>query len=494
MKIKSIFSVAFTWLCIGVSLAACSRYIEGDVFLDKNGNNVKDLGEGVLANIPFTVTVNNAALDSGVSDGGGHFRVPMDLGANDGNYCVQVSSPELQAAEAKSLQAGKALQNAEATPEPTAKVCPNNGLGRPDCSNENCCDNAQCTHASVCEQKNSCAKTSDGKPDCSDPDCCGESACASASACESKKDDNACPKDKSGNPDCNDSRCSEDAACHTRTVKSMQACDKAKATAMTMVLDVPVALNYSERVAKVKNVVSAPVSVGDKVGVEITYPSSCDFDPYVLPAAFVPVNIGDAYNAATHELFLAKAVAERPSQLINRDSPPFGHDELFTYVLPLKVVGDETLVDSDYTIQPTVTCPDGKKVSASATVIRVAASQSFALSSEISPACPALGETATITAEIANHSSRTYSEATYSVTVAGGEGALSLEALPSQCRNKGTEVECDLPALPPDAKTEIAFSYTMASSLAKPTAITFSPKLMVDGVKFSDSAISCNYP
>src|SRR5262249_12090837 len=141
---------------------------------------------------------------------------------------------------------------------------------------------------------------------CTDTNCCSEAACNKAAVCKSGTPDNACPKGSDGKPNCNDSRCSGEAACNTRTVKSMQACDTAKASTVKLALDVPIGMDYATRVAKISNVYPTVVVPGDKIAVEITYPSSCDFEPTTLPSVFVPDNLGDAYDATTRELSLAK--------------------------------------------------------------------------------------------------------------------------------------------------------------------------------------------
>jgi len=491
MKRKSLLLKAIFPFLVLALLGACSRLIEGDVFLDKNANNVKDAGEEVISGIPFTVTKDNANFKNGTTDPTGHYSIVMANGQTDGNYCVQISDKDIAAIDATRLANSKALQAVAATPEPTSQACPLNGAGRPDCNDKNCCDNALCAEATICKDQasNACSKTSDGKPDCTDSDCCDQSECSSADACKSKTDANACPKDKSGAAQCSDSRCADDPSCHTLTVKSRQACDKSKSTSMTLTLDVPVAVDYSTRVAKISKTLDAPANAGDKVGIEVTYPSSCTFDPYNLPSAFLPLGLGDAYNATTHELSLSKAVADKPSQLIGQDSPPFGHDALFTYLLVLEVVGDDSLQDSDVTIQPTLTCPDGKKVSASATLIHLKASKSYSLSSEISPKCPNVGETATISASVESHAAKGFADAIYTLSI-GGESHITLGALPSECKDKGSSIECDLSGFA-GTKADLSFPVTLEDT---PAAFTFSPKLVVDGIQFTDSVISCNNP
>lgn len=493
MMSKLLLSKLFHYSILLLSLSACSRFIEGDVFLDKNGNNLRDAGESVVAGMPFTVMKDNAVFKTGVTDSLGHFSVVLGNSANDGNYCVQVDKEDVAAVKSKDLSAGKALQSESDTPEPTADVCPLNGLGRPDCSNEKCCDNAVCAQAQICkdnndDDKDECSKDKDGEPDCTDSDCCDESECKDDSACKKEEDKNACPKDKDGAPNCDDSRCEDEPECKTYTVKSGQTCDKIKSTAMVLALDVPVAMDYETRVAKVEKRVSSPAERGDKVGIEITFPSSCTFDPYVLPAAVVPQGLGEAYNVTTRELFLAKAIANIPSQLITRDTAPFGHDALYTYVMSLQVEGDDSLKDSEVTIQPTLTCPDGKKVSASANVISLKASQTYTVAAEISPKCPQVGESATISAKLEAKAEQGFSDAVFTLAI-GGESHISLGSIPSFCKNKGESLECDLSSGASGSKAELDFQFTLEEDSS---TVSFSPRLDVAGSQFTDTAIICS--
>lgn len=482
---------------LAASLCACSRYIEGDVFLDKNANNVKDHDEPAIAGIPFTVTRNDATLQTAETDSDGHFFVATGINDVDVNFCVQVRAEDVSAFQAADSETPKALKALEASPEASSEACPFI-VGKPDCNNKNCCDNALCAQAAVCEEENSCSKKSDGKPDCGDPDCCDDSACSEDSACEEKEDENACPKDKGGNPDCDDSRCSAEAACNTYTVKPMQACDKSKASQLTMKLNVPVAVDYATRVGKLSEVRTGPVAVGDKFGIEITYPSSCAFEPYALPKAFAPIGLGKAFDASNHELLLAKAILEQPSQVMRQDVPTFGHDKLHTYVLRLEVVGEEGQKDGEIKIQPTVSCPDGKKVLAGANVISFSSAAGqpaapFSLDAGLVPGCPELGEIATLKTLIEAQDPATYANATYTVFL-GGESHLTIDSMPSQCLDKGATIECAMDTLHLGTKSEFSIKFKMADSVSEPTTVSFTSQIEADGAQVTDTAILCNYP
>ncbi|MCE9624242.1 MAG: hypothetical protein K8R69_02125, partial [Deltaproteobacteria bacterium] len=126
------------YVLLAASLCGCSRYVEGDVFLDKNANNVRDFGESVVSGMPFTVTRNASALKTGVTDAVGHFLVPVDSTDIGSNYCVQVSSADVAAMYVVPTGDSKALAIVNATPAPTpqatADACPTI-VGHPDCDN-----------------------------------------------------------------------------------------------------------------------------------------------------------------------------------------------------------------------------------------------------------------------------------------------------------------------------------------------------------------------
>lgn len=495
MKLITLLHKLTLPLLLMASLGACSRYIEGDVFLDKNANNVKDHDEPAIAGMPFTVTRDEATLQTAETDSDGHFLVATSINDVDVNFCVKVRAEDVSAFQAADPETPKALKALEASPEASSEACPLI-VGKPDCNNKNCCDNALCADAEVCEEEeDSCSKKSDGKPDCSDPDCCDDSACSEDSACE-EEDEDACPKDKSGNPDCDDSRCSAEAACNTYSVQPMQACDKTKASQLKMRLNVPVAVDYATRVGQLNEVRTGPVAVGDKFGIEITYPSSCSFEPYALPKAFAPIGLGKAFDAATRELRLGEAILAQPSQVIRQDAPPFGHDKLHTYVLRLEVIGEEGQKDGEIKIQPTVSCPDGKKIPASANVVTFSSAPpaaAFSLDAGLVPGCPELGEIATLKTMIEAQDPATYAAATYTVFL-GGESHLTIDSMPSQCQDKGTSIECAMDTLHLGAKSEFSIKFKMAESVADPTTVSFTSQIEADGVQVTDAAILCSYP
>ena len=498
MKLKTFLSKITLPLLIVASCCACSRFIEGDVFLDKNANNVRDHGEPVVAGIPFTVTRNNATSKTGITDAEGHFSVTMGINDLDANYCVKVSPEAISDLQTKSFEQNKALKSLETKSEATSDTCPFI-VGKPDCTNVNCCDQPLCSDAKACENEaDSCTKNSDGDPDCSDADCCDESACSDAVGCKDKSDPNACPKDSGGNPDCHDSRCSAESACNTYSVQPMQACDTTKAAVLTMNLDVPVAMDYSSRIAALDEALVGPISVGDKFGIEISYPASCSFDPYTLPAAFAPVGLAGAFNKSNHELSLDKAILAQPSQVIHQDSPPFGHDKLDTYILRLEAVGTDGVIDGKIKVQPKLTCPDGKQVQASVNIVSFdSESQSdapaFSINSEISPSCPALGESATFRNFIQAQDATGFSAATYKLSLSD-ESLLTINSIPSQCEHKGATIECDMSTLHIGTIADFSVNFTMADSVAEPTKITFTSQLDANGESFTAPAIDCNYP
>ena len=500
MNLKNLFHKISLPLLLVASLCACSRFIEGAVFLDKNANNLKDYGEPAIAGLPYTITRNNAAMQNALTDGEGHFFVTTGINDVDVNFCVQVSSEDVAAFQAAVPEPAKALKAAETEPEATADACPFI-VGKPDCNNKNCCDNAACAQASVCDEpEDDCSKNSNGDPDCSDSDCCDETECKEDSNCKDEEEDkNACPKDGSGDPNCDDSRCSAEPACNTHTVKPMQACDKSKAAVLTMKLDVPVAMDYTTRIAKVGEVRTGPVAVGDKFGIEITYPASCKFDPYTLPSAFAATGVGEAFNATTHELLLAKAIRDLPSQVINRDAPPFAHDPLHTYVLRLEVVSEDGVQDGEIKIQPAVVCPDAKRILASSNVVTFksgggeAPTPAFTVDAGLEASCPALGESATLKTLIEAQDPANYVGATYTLHV-GGDALFSIESMPSQCQDKGTTIECSMDTLHMGTKSEFSIKYKMADSVSDPSVVSFTAQLEANGEQFNDAAIACNYP
>ncbi len=430
------------WLLLA-SLCACSRYIEGDVYLDKNSNNIKDLGEPAIYGIQYSVTQNGSTVNSGVTDPDGHFSVLLDSSKIDVNYCISVNSQ----GELNFPQAPKGSKALDAT---------------------------------VDEE--------DETPDPEETPDADETP-------EAEEDKDACPKKSDGQPNCSDSRCDDEPACDTYTVKSMQACDKTKTTELIMKLDVPVAVDYSSRLGKIEKS-EKTVQVGDVVGLEFVFPKSCTFQPFILSKA-LEVSIGNAFDPMTREVFLAKAIAERPSQLFYNDTPRFGHDELITYLLPATVVGAE---DQEIQIQPKLKCPDGKEVLSNAQVLHIGSApgggdtEAYELSSEISGGCPELGESGLLSILIKDTAGQGIAESTYSVAISGAGSYLSFEDLPGFCHYQSSAVDCALEAAPMLSQLGLAFNFTVSESIPKPANVIFTPKLKVDETEIDGTPLSCSYP
>lgn len=442
------------------ALSACSGQIQGEIFLDENGNNLKDGNEKAIVGVPFTVTLDNSTYKTGSTDDEGRYLVRMDGTNINGNYCIKVDALDLalinQSAKSKSL----AMKELEASDS-----CPVDINGEPDCTNENCCGYAVCESASICQESDA----------------------------GNNNEDNQCPTDDTGDPICTDSRCANQSACQTDsiTIKSMEACGEPSGTSMT--LDVPIAQDYSSRVGEISKTYPNTVHIGDTITVDIVYPSSCTFELYTLPSSFMPDGLSEAYNEITGELSLERIVQDNSSNLTKKDKPPLGHDKLYSYALSLKVVGSEGLAETEQIIQPSLICPDGNTVQASSTKVNIKGDQSLSLNAGISPDCPALGESATISADITNLLNSDISGAIYSVSISGGNDNLTITSLPSQCWNKGSGIECDIGTLSPGANETLSFEFKMTEAVSPDTSIRFYPEVEVDGTQYTDTVISCNY-
>ena len=466
----TIYRLFLPWLLLA-SLCACSRYIEGEVYLDKNSNNIKDLGEPAIYGVQYSVTQNGSTVNSGVTDPDGHFSVPLESAKIDVNYCVSVNSQ----GELVFPQAPKASKALEASVDEDEDEDEDEG--------------------------DDCKKMPNGQPDCTDSDCCDDALCDDAEACqaeetpEAEEDKDACPEKSDGQPNCADSRCADEPACDTYTVKSMQACDKTKTTELVMKLDVPVAVDYSTRLGKIEKS-EKTVQVGEIVGLEFVFPKSCTFQPFILSKS-LEVSIGNAFDPMTREIFLAKAVAERPSQLFYNDTPRFGHDELITYLLPVTVVAGQ---DQEIQIQPKLNCPDGKEVSSNLQVLYIGSApggsetKAYELTSEISGGCPELDESGVLSIWIQDTAGQGIAESSYSVAVSGAGSHLAFEDLPEFCHYQNSAVECAIEASPLLSKLGLAFNFTVSESIPKPANLVFTPKLKVDGAEIDGAPLSCSYP
>lgn len=367
MKIFSKFlRTLYPALCF-VLLSACTGQIQGDIFLDQNGNNLKDGTEVSLAEVPFTVTLDDSTYTTGTTDTNGQYFVTLDSLNLNGNYCVKIDSLDM-------VLINQSVKPSAIKHMETDGTCPVDLNGDPDCTHTECCSNVACESADICQEDETETEST-------------------------TEDSDQCPSDDKGAPICTDSRCANQSACQTDTItiKPMEACGQLSGSGTAMTLNVPVTLDYSTRVNKISKTHPNPVYVGDTITVDIVYSSSCVFELYNLPPAFLPQNAGDTFNTITGELSLERLIRQNISKIDTQDRPPFGHDKLYSYPLVLKVVGSEGLEDTEQLIQPSLICPDKTTVQASATKINIKADP---CDSEEDPECSPLVESANMATEL----------------------------------------------------------------------------------------------
>jgi hypothetical protein len=332
---NGVFSLILIGLLAGT--AACSSNLEGEVFLDENGNLKKDEGESLLANIAYNVTLDDESVVTDNTESDGKYSQSI---SKRGTYCVKVSSDSLvQSSGDDSTSASVVV-----------------------------------TTSSLTEDESS---SSDTSSDSSDSDSSSESSETTTTTTTTSSD--------------------SDSSDSAESVKSGEACDDVTGTSLE--LNVPIAMDYSTAVTSLADPATQNVSRGDTVTLPITFPVSCTFELLSVSLSLTPqVSPSSAYSSTTGQLNL-NSVVSASSDLVITQPMAINQDPLATYDLVVKVDEDGTVGDTTITITPKVDCPDGTVVTLQNQVIAINSTDDFEVTQSMSGTA-AVGETIVVTTTI----------------------------------------------------------------------------------------------
>ncbi len=433
-RLPSIFLITF----MGFSLLACTGKIEGYVFLDENGNNVRDDFENNLANLAFTVTKDDEEILSSQTDAAGEYSVDS---SGSGTYCVSINDADLSSTNddgtTPSVIASTLIRQAAQTEAYLQAV-----------------RFTTTTTETVCDD--SIDDDSDGDIDCDDSDCSEDTACVE-SICDDSIDN-----DSDGDTDCDDSDCSADTVCDTSstdsgtttssepTVESGSACNDTKGGKLT--LNIPIAKDYSTAItALLADTSTSVVSRSDIVTLSIQYPSSCEFDTGLyLSSSLTPMNVATAaYDSLTGQLNLNTVVAAATSADLAISEPlSVADDAIGTYSLELCVgdvsgsscVSDGALDSKTVTVEPSVICPDDSVVTLKSHSIEIDSQNDVEVNQSMS-GTQTYGATITVTTTITNNSSVAY-EASQVELVLTSPSYTTSQSYDTSCSNLGQTANC----------------------------------------------------
>ena len=262
--------------------------------------------------------------------------------------------------------------------------------------------------------------------------------------------------------------------------KRTEACEYTRLAKLTMTLDIPLSMGFFTSRSRAVDrrspaSLSSEINSASKSSILLLAASSLMPCRRVSPRS---VRLMPSMST-THEVRRSiKRSPTNPIKRIRKIRRPSVMTRLHTYVLRLEVASNEGLTDGAITMQPVLTCPDGKTARPERTEsllrMRLAGTVSnFSVFGECDaePEAPAFGESATLedfdwTRRISPHFLHRHLYTLFDRAV--NTSISSIDSMPSQCQEKDEKIECALDTLDVDKKSEFSIDFTMTHSVAIP--------------------------
>lgn len=423
---KKVHPLKLLVCCLAIPLIflSCGGDLEGKVYLDINGNNLKDKPEKLITGVAVTASVNDVDVKQGTTNSSGKYSLDVE---GSGTVCVETNltksgtTPALKTLTRASTVGSSGLL-LQATTDTT--------------------DTDTTDTETVCDDGTD--DDGDGDTDCDDSDCASDTACTSE-----ESDDDSSTEDST-----------------TATVESGKACNDYDGFGGT--LDVPIALDYASGVESLSDPSTKTVSRGGTASLSVIYPQSCTFELIYLSTSVTPSGVpSDSYDSVTGQFNFNRAIAA--AFTTTNTSLSIDQDPLKTYTLPLNIVQDGSLETKTVTMTPEVTCPDDSTVTLKKHTIEINSKNDITVTQSLSGTV-ARGQTLTVTTTVTNGSTLAFASTGVKLTITTPDLTTS-QSYSSSCKNLGQSGECkfDLAA---GASQSLTTTFVVPSSLSATTSFT----------------------
>lgn len=423
---KTTFTLMFLALAF---LSACTGNIKGKVFLDLDGDNVKDDGESPIANMTFSVTKDDEDFKTGTTDENGEFEFEQD-GA--GTYCITIDEDDLLNAEEAVL------------------ITP------------------------------SMASTSPTFTRSTSPSFTSETIATPLAASTSDEEDTSTDEDTTDTTDSTDSS-------DSTTVESGYVC--IDSTGFDEEADVPIAIVYD---VTSSDTVDEDLSRGDTITLELQFPVSCTFDAFILPSSVVPTDPDlSGYNSVTKTMNLNTAVSDNTTLFSTSDPGIINYDTVGLYEFELEAQIDELDEETVTLDDITMTCPDDSTITLPTITLNLTSEDIIEISQEITDGTPANDTALEITTTISNSSDIDFTsddvELTITITGAVTGQTYTPDVL---CDHLGNSAVCNFDLDSGDFQ-DIVSSFTIhVGSATETTEYSIDATLVIDGTTFIAPSVS----
>lgn len=396
--------------------SACSSGLTGKIYLDVNGNDIREDSEKLLAGLTFKVTLDDEEIATGTTDANGEFNVDINKA---GQYCVIV--------------------------------------GESDIINSNV---TQVTPSTLV------TATSDSDLDQLIDEMSSESLSFLVKTAETTTTDSG--DSTSGSTDT------------PATIESGKACDDSSGFVLEMDVPIGIAYDADVSTLSDQSYTISRSSGSNSFSLVLAYPLSCTLRETKLPDYIIPVSsdVLATFNTTTRKINFSEAVETDSVSCITESASLISQDSLRTCTINFELDEDKILGSSgsdNNTFTPYVICPDDSEVELQTFTVNFNGNDDIEITSTSNDDVNnnndtwESGDIVTITTTITNNSSIDFSDDTTQVTVTTPTSVSGATYAISPATNTCNDNVCDINLDADGGEVVLTTTYVIPSGLSDTT-------------------------
>jgi hypothetical protein len=318
-------------------LAGCGGSVTGQVFIDKNGDGIRDSNELGVPYAQISVTRDNNKIAEHYTDANGYFDIPIKR--QPGTVCV---STDLSFAEAN-LDYIRYYQD-QGLPAAAMKVSPPKGQTlKAETADE---EDDDYDDDGILDDVDNCPSHANANQADSDGDDIGD-------VCDYDDDEEVGETVTAESPD----------STSTEGWVGAKYCRDLKSSGFEV--EIPVAMDYESAISSLPERLTVKCYAGAECEVTIPYPRGCQLHTIYLPEGLSPASTGVegiSYNASMNSLSFEENVGENSSQTFKAlvtSRPTLATSDFMIVNLKLKTADKIDVGTTDVSLKPSADC-DGQ--------------------------------------------------------------------------------------------------------------------------------------
>jgi hypothetical protein len=398
-------------------LAGCGGSVTGQVFIDKNGDGIRDSNEMGVPYAQVSVTRDNKKIAEHYTDTEGYFDIQIKR--QPGTVCV---STDLAFAESN-LDYIRYYQD-KGLPAAAMKVSPPKAQAADDDD-----DDYDYDDDGVADEEDNCP--SHANADQADADNDGEG--------------DACDSDQIGE---------DEVTAETRDTDSTSGwvgakyCRDVKSSGFEV--EIPVSMDYHSAISTLPERLTVKCYAGAECEVTIPYPQGCKLHTIYLPEGLIPLSTSDegiSYNASMNSLSFDENVGEDGSKTFKAQEtsrPTLATSDYMIVSLTLKTADKIDIGTANVSIKPSADC-DGQTIELPKIPIEISRQFELALYQHLGTTGTLYsGSNVQLTAGVENKGIGGVYHGDLTITPPSGSVILSL---PAGCLNNVSSAICRIPKI-----------------------------------------------